>query len=104
MSHEADQLEGFEDLLEATGKGLLHGTTQFRGLIKRLQPQGEEYDLTPTDDDAVLISALRSEIPAEALKVGASITDNDSFFYRVTRIQRSPNSLIARIECAVLNP
>ncbi|MGC9452651.1 MAG: hypothetical protein ACP5I4_14525 [Oceanipulchritudo sp.] len=104
MSHTTDQLEGFEDLLAATGRVFLHNTEQFRGLVKRLQPDTEEYDLTPTDDDTILLSALRSEIPAAAVKVGASLSDADGFSYRVTRIQRTPNSLIARVECAVLNP
>jgi len=104
MSHEADQLEGFKDLLDATGQALWHGPNEFRGLIKRLRPQTEEYDLTPTDDDAVLVSVLRAEIPTEALKVGGSITDAEGTFYRVTRLHRSPRSLVARIECTVLNP
>lgn len=104
MSHTTDQLEGFQELLQATGRTFTHGATPFRGLVKRLQPESEEYDLTPSDDDSVLISAFRSEIPTDALKVGASLTDEDGFLYRVTRLHRSPNTLITRVECAVLNP
>ena len=61
----------------------------------------------PATQDGIelqLVSAFRSEIPSDALKVGASLTDEDGFLYRVTRLHRSPNSLIARVECAVLNP
>jgi hypothetical protein len=104
MSHATDQLEGFADLMDATGRSFLHGTEPFRGLVKRLKPESEEYDLTPTDDDTVLLSAFRSEIPAAALKVGATLTDGEGFIYRVTRLQRTPNHLIARLECVVVNP
>lgn len=104
MSHEADQFEGFEDLLEASGRVFLQGTEQFRALVKRLQPENEDYDLTPTDDDSVLVSAFRSEVPAGAIAVGQSFSDSEGFQYRVTRIHRSPNSIITRLECIVLNP
>lgn len=104
MSHTTDKLEGFEELLEATGRTFTHGATPFRGLVKRLHPESEEFDLTPTDDDSVLVSAFRSEVPVNALRVGANLSDSDGFRYRVTRIQRSPNSLIVRMECVVLNP
>lgn len=104
MSHTVDQLEGFEELLEATGRTFTHESRSFRGIVKRLQPESEEYDLTPSDDDSVLVSAFRSEIPTDAMKVGASLTDEEGFHYRVTRIHRLPNTLIARLECIVLNP
>lgn len=104
MSQDADQLEGFEELLEAFGRTLISGTEQFRGLVKTLNPETEAFDLTPTDDDSVSISALRSEIPATVVRPGASLTDSDGFSYRVTRIRRSPNQQVVRVECAVLNP
>jgi len=104
MSASADHLEGFEELLDVAGRLFLFGTEQFRGLVKTLEPASEEYDLTPTDDDTVLLTAFRSEIPPAAIKVGVSLTDAENFVYRVTRIRRSPNQLVVRLECIVLNP
>lgn len=104
MSHTTDQLEGFEDLLQVAGRDFLHGNSSFRALVKRLDPLSEDFDLTPADDDSVLICAIRGQIPTDALKVGTSFSDTDGFVYRVTRIHRSPGSLVARLECTVLNP
>lgn len=104
MSASADHLEGFEELLDVAGRVFFFGTEQFRGLIKTLEPVNEEYDLTPTDDDTVLLTAFRSEIPPAAIKVGMSFTDPEGFAYRVTRIRRSPNHLVVRLECIVLSP
>jgi hypothetical protein len=104
MSQATDELEGFLELLAATGQTLAFGAVSFRGLVKRLQPATEEYDLTPNDDDSVMISALREDLPAAALKVGAGLSDAAGYHYRVTRLHRSPGSLIARLECIALNP
>jgi hypothetical protein len=104
MSADADHLEGFEDLLDISGRVFALGTEQFRGIVRTIEPDTEEFDLTPTDDDSVILSALRSEIPNTALKVGVSLLDSDGYRYRVTRLRRSPNQLITRLECVVLNP
>ncbi len=104
MGTSTDHLEGFEELLEVAGRVFQFGGEQFRGLVKTLEPVTEEYDLTPTDDDTILLTAFRSEIPTAAIKVGMSFTDPDGFAYRVTRIRRSPNHLVVRLECIVLNP
>jgi hypothetical protein len=104
MSASADHLEGFKELLDVAGRVFHFGTGQFRGLVKTLEPVTEEYDLTPTDDDTVLLTAFRSEIPPAAIKVGVSLNDLDGFIYRVTRIRRSPNQLVVGLECIVLNP
>lgn len=104
MGTNTDYLEGFEELLEAVGQVFEFGNEQFRGLLKTLETSTEEYDLTPTDDDMVLLSALRSEIPKAAVKVGISFTDPNGFAYRVTRIKRSPSHLLVRLECTVLHP
>jgi hypothetical protein len=104
MGTSTDHLEGFEELLDVAGLLFLFGSDQFRGLVKTLEPATEEYDLTPTDDDTVLLTAFRSEIPPAAIKVWVSFTDPDGFAYRVTRIRRSPNHLVVRLVCIVLNP
>ncbi len=104
MSFESDQLEGFRELLETSGGQFVHPSGEFRGLVKRMNPDNEEFDLTPTDDDRVQVSGLRSEVPVEIVKVGASFSDNDDLRYRVTRIRRSPNQVAVRLECEVVNP
>lgn len=104
MGTNADHAEGFEELLDVAGRVFLHGSEQFRGVLKTLEPDTEGYDLTPCDDDTVSLTAFRNEIPASALKVGVSLTDSEGYVYRVTRLRRSPNHLLVRLECIVLNP
>lgn len=104
MEIEADHLEGFEELLNMSGRLLLFGTEHFRAVIKTLEPPAEAYDLAPTENDSVLITAFRNEIPSAAVKVGISLTDSDGFFYRVSRLKRSPNHPLVKLECTVLNP
>lgn len=99
-----DHWEGFEELLQVAGRTFQFGTEQFRGLVKTLEPSAEEYDLTPTDDDTVLLAGFRSKIPSIAIKVGVSLTDSEGFIYRITHIRRSPSQEIVRMECTVQQP
>ena len=104
MSFESDQLEGFRELLETSGGLFVHPSGEFRGLVKRMNPENEEFDLTPGDDDRVIVSGLKTEVPAAVVKVGASFTDSDDLRYRVSAIRRSPNQVAVRLECEVVNP
>lgn len=104
MSFESDQLEGFRELLETSGGQFIHPSGEFRGLVKRMTPEDEEFDLTPGDDDRVQVSGLKTEVPAEVVKVGASFTDSEDLAYRVTGIKRAPNQVAVRLECEVVNP
>lgn len=104
MSHAADQLEGFQELLSAIGHQFIAGSDSFSGILKRQSPETEEFDLTPTDDDSVLIAALRNDVPGSVLRVGSGFSDHQGFFYRVTRIVRLPHQQIVQFECIVLNP
>ena len=104
MSFEADQLEGFRELLETSGGLFIHPSGEFRGLVKRMNQDNEEFDLTPGDDDRVQVSGLKSEVPVEVVKIGESFTDSDALSYRVTGIRRAPNQVAVRLECEVVNP
>jgi hypothetical protein len=104
MSFEADQLEGFRELLETSGGQFIHPSGEFRGLVKQMTPENEAFDLTPGDDDRVQVSGLKTEVPAEVVKVGASFTDSEDYSYRVTAIRRSPNHVAVRLECEVVKP
>lgn len=104
MSFVADQVEGFEELLAAAGSTFSSAYGPFRALVRKLEAETEDYDLTPSDDDAVRISALRSEIPVELVALGAGFSDEAGFQYRVSRLQRPPNHALVHLECTVLNP
>jgi hypothetical protein len=104
MVNSADHLEGFNDLLAAAGRVFLHGTVQFIALVRDSTPDNERYDLTPTDDDAVDVTALRSDFPDGLPRVGAFFTDAENIEYRVMAIRRPPNSITVRFTCQVTHP
>jgi len=104
MEQAIDHLEGFTELLEASGRTLVTGQESFRALVRTLRPKSDSFDLSPTDNDTVLVSALRDTAPASAVRVGASLSDEQGFCYRVTRLHRSPNRAIVQMECVVVNP
>lgn len=104
MGTGADHLEGFLELLEASGRSFLFGGESFRGLVRTLEPDTQRYDLSPNDDDTVQLMALRAAIPREAVRLGARLSDAEGYLYRVTRIRRAPNHLVVRLECALLQP
>ena len=104
VSWSDDHLEGFGELLDASGRTLVAAGVSFRAIVRTVQPPNESFDLSPSDNDAVMVSALRADIPAAAIQVGAGLTDEDGFRYRVTRLHRSPNRQIVQLQCTVLNP
>ena len=104
MSFESDQLEGFRELLETSGGQFVHPSGEFRGLVRRIEPENEAFDLTPGDDDRIQVSGLKTEVPAEVVRIGSSFVDSENFSYRVTGIRRSPNQVAVRLECEVVSP
>ena len=104
MSFNEDQREGFLELLDATGQTFLYETEQFRGVAKTLEPKPEEFDLTPSDDDQIQVSVLGDEIPDGLKRIGETFTDGDGVFYRITRMRKSPNSILVRLECKLQMP
>jgi hypothetical protein len=104
MSFAADHVEGFEELLAAAGSEFDSDFGSFRGLVRKVEPESTDYDLSPSDDDAIRISAHRTEVPPELISLGASFRDEAGFHYRVNRLQRPPKYNIVHLECTVLNP
>jgi hypothetical protein len=104
LPRHADQTEGFQDLLDISGRVYLWGTVQFRALVRDSAPDYERHDLTPTDDDAVEITALRSDFDDGLPTVGAFFTDAENIEYRVLVIRRPPNSITVRFTCQVTHP
>ena len=81
MGTDEDHLVGFEELLNVAGRVFEFGTEHFRGLVRRMNPENEAFDLTPGDDDRVIVSGLKSDVPAEVVKIGASFTDSEDLSY-----------------------
>lgn len=101
MQH--DQLEGFSELLAAAGAALSWGEHSFTALITTLQPKVESFDLTPGDDAAVSVRALRSVFPDALPAIGEHFEDEFGTGYRITRVIPAPGNLIMSFECEVLH-
>lgn len=104
MGQHSDHIEGFSELLEADGRTLQHSEEDFRALVRTVRPPEESFDLSPTDNDAVEVTAFRDEIPDPARRVGAHLQDAEGVRYRVTRLRRSTNRALVKLECVVLHP
>ena len=98
MNH-ADHLEGFTELLEATGVAFTFGDATFNGVLKTLEPKPQAYDLTPGDDVAVQVSLLSADAPEGLARVGQSFTGLNGAAYRVTRVRPVGTSGVLRLEC-----
>jgi hypothetical protein len=102
--HGTDLTEGMQELLDISGRVLLWGTVQFRGLFGDENPDNERYDLSPNDDDEVRITALREDFTDGLPTVGHTLTDNMNNHYRIKQIRRPPNHVVVRFHCQVIHP
>ena len=50
------------------------------------------------------VTAFRAEIPDPARRIGAHLHDAEGVRYRVTRLRRSTNRALVKLECVVLHP
>lgn len=99
-----DHSEGFTDLLEIAGTDFQYQGQAFRGLLNRHEPQQEAFDLTPTDDDAVIVFTDPNLLPEGLLKVGAYFSDVMEVQYRITKMKRPPGKPFVQLECTLLTP
>ena len=98
---QADCTEGFLELLSIAGRALSWDNLQFNALIKSADPAQEEYDLTPGDDTEVVVSALLSNFNDGLPRIGDVLSDEDSYNYRIQKIERIPGKPVVRFHCQV---
>ena len=98
--HTEDSLEGFAELLNAVGVDLHYGQESFRGVLSTEQPTSKPYDLTPGDDQAVMISAFASSFSSPP-EIGDYIEDDSGNHYRIKARQQRPGQLLIRFSCDV---
>lgn len=99
--HQADVIEGFQELLEAAGVDLIYEGLEVRALIKTETPATEGYDLTPGDDQSVQVSAFVSAFTSGVPSIGDYFTDENNTRYRVKSGRLRPGQPIIRFSCEV---
>jgi hypothetical protein len=102
--HNSDLLEGQLELMTASGRDFLFGEVPFTALVKDASSlEDESFDLTPGDDDEVVLTALRSSFPTTP-QIGDSFVDAYGATYRIKSIRRPPNHITIRFHCQVTFP
>ena len=98
--HTADALEGFSELLDVVGVDLSYANNPFRGVLSTEQPDEKPYDLTPGDDQVVMISAFADAFSSQPA-IGDYFEDNNGNHYRIKSRRQRSGQLIIRFSCEV---
>lgn len=93
-----DTLEGFGELLEASGIVLTFGGVQIRALLAREANTAQAFDINPADVQTVVLSVFKTDLPSVP-DIGSYFEDDESGRYRVTAHRPCPERAFARFVC-----